>query len=54
MVNYYSEKSTLSINELIENNLELVKKNIFSSLYFPRYIYSCKKKLRKKKNKTTF
>ncbi len=26
MVNYYSEKSTLSINELIENNLELVKK----------------------------
>ena len=26
MVNYYSDKSTLSINELIENNLELVKK----------------------------
>ena len=26
MVNYYSEKSTVSINELIENNLELVKK----------------------------
>ena len=26
MVNYYSEKSTLSINELVENNLELVKK----------------------------
>ena len=27
MVNYYSEKSTLSINELIENNLELVEAN---------------------------
>ena len=26
MVNYYSDKSTLSINELIESNLELVKK----------------------------
>ena len=25
MVNYYSEKSSLSINELIENNLELMK-----------------------------
>ena len=28
MVNYYSEKSSLSINELIEDNLELVKKEI--------------------------
>ena len=33
MVNYYSEKSTLSINELIENNLELVKKNSLANIW---------------------
>ena len=33
MVNYYSEKSTLSINELIENNLELVKKIAWQDIW---------------------
>ena len=33
MANYYSEKSKISINQLIEGNLDLVKKNCLANFW---------------------